>query len=96
MAADPIAAVPAESSGSESDDSESEDDIILLEEKPSDWVEPPAKRRKLSVSTTRTLEDEIRDLETHLQKTEELRVRAEFACKDIQDQLERLRARLAV
>ncbi|KAG2123868.1 hypothetical protein DEU56DRAFT_759897 [Suillus clintonianus] len=86
-----------ESDGSgSSDSSDDSDHVVLLDEKPSDWVEPPAKRRKLSVSKMGQLEDEIRDLEKHLERTEELRLRAELECKKIKDQLELLRACRAV
>ncbi|KAG2044175.1 hypothetical protein BDR03DRAFT_1038375 [Suillus americanus] len=67
----------------ESESSNSSDDLVLLDEQPSDWEEPAWKRRKLSVVAGASPEDEVMALQEQLAKMEELRLRAEQECQTI-------------
>ncbi|KAG2029127.1 hypothetical protein BDR03DRAFT_987549 [Suillus americanus] len=80
----------AYSESDESESSDSSDDLVLLDEKPSDWEEPARKRRKLSVVAGASPEDEVTDLQERLAKMEELRLRVEQECQKIRSRLAHL------
>ncbi|KAG1884752.1 hypothetical protein F4604DRAFT_1676844 [Suillus subluteus] len=72
-------------SESESQSFDSSDEVIALDEKPSDWVNKPLDKKEWV-----RLEAELRDVEQHLAQMEEMHHRAEEATRELEHKLNHL------